>query len=70
MSSALATPRLIALFCGAAVLFNFPLLALWDREFSVWGVPLLPVALFGVWAVLIAILGFLMEWRAVQARED
>ena len=30
----------------AASLFNFPLLIVWDRDATVLGLPLLPVALF------------------------
>lgn len=55
--------RLVALFGAACLLFNFPLLALWDRDALVLGVPLFPVALFGVWAVLIALLAWTVEKR-------
>ena len=53
--------RLIALFCLGWLLFSFPLLALWDREATVFGLPLLPGGLFLTWAVLIALLAWLME---------
>lgn len=59
--SALLTQRLVALFAAALLLFNFPLLALWDREALVLGLPLFPAALFGVWALLITALAWLME---------
>jgi hypothetical protein len=36
-------------------------MALWDREATVLGVPLFPVALFVVWAVLIAATAWLVE---------
>jgi hypothetical protein len=45
------------------LLFNFPLLRLWLSERTVFGLPLLPVALFGAWALLIALLAVLMERR-------
>lgn len=61
MKESLATQRLVALFVVALLLFNFPLLALWDRDTTVWGVPLFPVALFLVWALLIALLAWIME---------
>ena len=54
----------MALFAAALLLFNFPLLALWDREALVLGLPLFPAALFGVWALLIAALAWLMERSA------
>lgn len=53
--------RLLALFVGGALLLNFPLLALWNRGLTVWGVPLFVVALFALWGLLIAALGWLVE---------
>ena len=53
--------RLVALFAGGWVLFNFPLLGLWDRDATVWGIPLFPLALFLLWGGLIAVLAWLME---------
>ncbi len=61
MSLALLHQRLIGLFVLALLLFNFPLLALWDRETLLFGVPLFPAALFLIWALLIAALARLME---------
>ncbi len=57
------THRLLALFAAGLLLFNFPLLKLWLSDATVMGLPLLPVALFGAWAVLIAVLAWLMESR-------
>ena len=34
----------------ALALFNFPLLIVWDQPVTVFGLPLLPVALFAIWA--------------------
>ncbi len=56
--------RLLALFAAGLLLFNFPLLKLWLSDVTVFGLPLLPVALFGAWALLIAALAFLMERRS------
>ena len=50
-------------FCAALALFNFPLLALWDRELTVFGLPLFPAALFALWALLIAALAWILEGR-------
>jgi hypothetical protein len=58
----LGSQRLVALFAGGWVLFNFPLLGLWDRDATVWGIPLFPLALFLLWGGLIAMLAWLMEW--------
>jgi hypothetical protein len=50
--------------CGAGLaLFNFPMLIIWDRAATVFGLPLLPVALFAIWAALIAALAWLGERR-------
>lgn len=57
----LAQQRLVGLFALALLLFNFPLLALWDRSVFVFGLPLFPLALFVIWALLIALLAWWME---------
>jgi hypothetical protein len=55
------TQVLLAL-CGAGlVLFNFPLLIVWDQDASLFGLPLLPTALFLIWAGLIAALALASE---------
>ena len=61
MRRSLLQQRLLGLFALALMLFNFPLLALWDRDATVLGLPLFPAALFIVWALLIAALAWLME---------
>jgi hypothetical protein len=61
MFKGLRSQRLMALFAAGVLLFNFPLLALWDREVLVLGVPLFPAALFMVWAALIALLALIVE---------
>lgn len=64
MRESMQQQRLIGLFLLALLLFNFPLLALWDSEITIGGVPLFPLALFVVWGLLIAALAWLMERRA------
>ena len=61
MLESLGAQRLLALFFAGLSLFNFPLLALWDRDASVFGVPLFPAALFALWALLIALLALILE---------
>jgi hypothetical protein len=61
MFQGLTAQRLLALFALGWVLLDFPLLALWDRDIAVLGVPLLPLAIFGVWALLIAVVAWLVE---------
>lgn len=57
----LAAQRLVALFLAAWLLFNFPLLGLWDVNVTVLGIPLFPAALFTLWALLIGAIAWLME---------
>ena len=57
----LGSQRLVALFGVGVLLFNFPLLALWDRNAMLFGVPLFPAALFIIWGLLIGVLGWLVE---------
>ncbi len=54
MSDSLRSARMVAVAALAVMLFNFPLLALFDVNVSVFGVPLLWVYLFVVWAAVIA----------------
>jgi len=62
-----ASPRLqLALFCAGTILFNFPMLIIFDRDTTVLGLPLLPLALFAVWALLIAGLAWGMERGAAR----
>jgi hypothetical protein len=64
MRSSLLQQRLAGLFVLGLLLFNFPLLALWDRDALLLWVPLFPAALFLLWALLIAALAWLMETAA------
>ena len=61
MLERLGTQRLLALFAAGWLLFNFPLLALWDHDVTLWGLPLFPVALFGLWGALIAAVAWTLE---------
>lgn len=61
MLRGMTAERLVALFLLAWALLNFPLLALWDQSAFLWGFPIFPSALFGIWAVLIVGLAWLME---------
>jgi hypothetical protein len=57
----LASQRPIALFGIGWLLFSFPLLALWDRDGTVFGLPLFPFALFAIWAALIGAMAWIAE---------
>lgn len=55
--------RLAALFLLGNLLFNYPLLALFNRPESVLGIPLLYLYVFGAWALLIALLALTVQRR-------
>ena len=55
MHRSLDTQRLLAVFVAGWLSFNFPLQRLWSGD---------ALALFGVWALLIAVLAVLMERSA------
>ena len=61
MSAAPKGARLVALFLIGALLFNYPLLALFDRAATAFGIPVLYVYMFGAWALLIALLALVIE---------
>ena len=77
MFQGLDAQRLVALFLAGLALFNFPLLALWEHDTDVFGLPLFPLALFVIWALLIAGLAWVMErsawrekWASAAERND
>jgi hypothetical protein len=69
MFKGLGAQRLLALFAGGWLVFNFPLLGLWDQDATLLGIPLFPAALFILWALLIAALAWMME-RPGQGHSD
>jgi len=69
MRRGLGTQRLLALFAGGVLLFNFPLLRLFDKDALLFGLPLLPTLLFITWALLIGVLAVLMETDADRDRD-
>ena len=55
------TERLIGLFLLGCLLFNYPLLALFNLRATFLGIPLLYVYLFAAWGLLIALAAVIME---------
>jgi hypothetical protein len=53
--------RLVALFAFGCLLFNYPLLSLFNVNASVFGVPVLYVFIFAAWALLIALMALAAE---------
>jgi hypothetical protein len=64
------TQRLVALAVAGAVMLNFPLLTLWDTRATVFGLPLMPVALFAGWAVLIGLAAWIVESKRRDDEPD
>ncbi len=56
-------PRMIALCMLGCVLFNFPVLALFNVTGTLLGVPLLYAYIFLAWALLIALMAWVVERR-------
>ena len=63
MAKASRLVRLPALAAFGTVALNAPLLTVWDRPLLIGGWPLLPLALFGAWALLIAFAAWTVERR-------
>jgi hypothetical protein len=54
-------PRLVALFMLGALLFNYPILALFNKPNLVFGIPLLYAYIFAAWALLILLMALAVE---------
>lgn len=61
MSDSLRSARMVAVAALALLLFNFPLLALFDVDVRVLGVPLVWAYLFFVWAAVIAVVAWVVR---------
>jgi hypothetical protein len=61
MFDSLTAQRLLALFAAGWLLFDYPLLGLWDRDGTLLGVPVFPLALFAVWGLVIVALALFAE---------
>jgi len=55
--------RLMALFILGCVLFNYPVLSLFNLSADAFGVPLLYAFIFAAWAVLVSLMAFAVESR-------
>jgi hypothetical protein len=61
MRPTLRSQRLAALFLLGALLFNYPLLAVFNRTAEVFGIPVLYAYIFFSWALLIGLLALVVE---------
>ena len=55
--------RLIALFILGCVLFNYPILSLFNVAADAFGVPVLYAYIFAAWAVLVGLMALAVESR-------
>ncbi len=53
--------RLVALFILGCLLFNYPVLSLFNLPADAFGVPLLYVFIFAAWTVLVALMAVAVE---------
>ena len=52
---------LVAAFILGAVLFNYPILSLFNTRASLFGIPVLYVFIFVAWAAIIALVAWIAE---------
>lgn len=55
--------RLIAVFLLGCLLFNYPLLDLFNSDTEVFGIPLLFAYIFAAWMLLIGLMAWIVEAR-------
>ena len=55
--------RLIALFIFGCLLFNYPVLSLFNVPADVFGVPVLYAYIFAAWATLVVLMALVVEAR-------
>ncbi len=55
--------RLIALFILGCLLFNYPILSLFNVAAEAFGVPVLYAYIFAAWALLVALMAYVVESR-------
>lgn len=53
--------RLIAVFLLGCLLFNYPLLDLFNSDVELFGIPLLFAYIFAAWALLIGLMAWIVE---------
>ena len=61
MRTTMKGPRLVAVFLLGVLLFNYPLLALFNRTVLILGVPLLYAYIFAAWGLLIGLAALVVE---------
>ncbi len=62
--------RLVALFLLGCVLFNYPILSLFNLEIPIFGLPLLLVYIFGIWCLLIGLTALATMFPSKEHKDD
>lgn len=65
--NAIKTRRLIGLFILGCLLFNYPILSIFNRAILIGGVPLLYIYLFVAWAMIILLTAVICRQRRRDA---
>ena len=63
MSSDVKGQRLVALFLLGCLLFNYPVLYLFNVGDTVFGVPVSYAYIFIAWTLLIVLVALVVEWK-------
>jgi hypothetical protein len=61
--SGITGQRLAAIFLLGCVLFNYPVLFLFNKPDEIFDIPLLYAYIFGAWALLIGLMAYVIERR-------
>ncbi|MBX3677541.1 MAG: hypothetical protein KF853_10995 [Rhodocyclaceae bacterium] len=61
--SILTGQRLVAIFLLGCVMFNYPLIALFNKPAKLLDIPLLYFYIFAVWVLLIGLMAWFIERR-------
>jgi hypothetical protein len=70
ISSLIRGQRLTALFLLGCLLFNYPLLYLFNSNIQIFGIPLLYAYIFAAWALLIGLMAWIVERTGRKGSKD
>ncbi|MFI4922755.1 MAG: hypothetical protein ACHP6J_03480 [Burkholderiales bacterium] len=70
ISSLIRGQRLIAIFLLGCLLFNYPLLYLFNSKSQIFGIPLLYAYIFAAWALLIGLMAWMVEHAGRKDSKD
>ncbi len=70
ISSLIRGQRLVALFLLGCLLFNYPLLYLFNSNSQIFGIPLLYAYIFAAWALLIGLMAWVVEHAGRKSSKD